>query len=246
MLSALLAILLMAPSAAGLRDEGFTLVMPVSPETEEGARLIARRAIEICRGKYPKLGRYRFKGSEPAKGSTGFAARFEVRMELSCLDGPPEVASAEPAPADWKPSIIDEKMAAEMTHRYFALVDAGDGAGVHALWSRANQEMTPLPERQVSIRKFREVAGVPTGHRILKLTWYVNPQGAPGVHVAVDYERTYRGLAFNCGYLVWFREPSGRLVLIREETNFLTRKVAESFSVEKVAEARALMRCPAA
>lgn len=244
MLSSVLPILLVVTAPPAPRADAFTIVIPVSPETAEGGRLIVQRAAEICGGKYPKLGRYRFSGTQ--QKATEAAGRFEVYMELACLDAPPEPTTVDPALSDWKPAASDEKMAAGMTDRYFALVDSGDVKGVHALWSRENQEMVTLPERQASLASFRESAGQALGHRIVKLTWYVNPAGAPGVYAAVDYERTYRRLVFNCGYLVWQRQPSGGFILIREETNFLSKKDAAGLSAEKVAEARALMRCPAA
>jgi hypothetical protein len=226
----------------------FTATLPISPELPEGQRLLAQRALEICAGRYPQLGRYRFEGTEQVTPGGGRTGSFSVEQELTCLDTPPPAAwpAEQPAPTDWQPSAADERQVTELTRRYFTLVDAGDAERVHQLWSAGNRAETPLPERAAAIREFRLQAGAPGPHRIAGLSWYVNPAGAPrpGVYVAADYERSYAGLAVNCGYLVWFREPDGNYSLIREENNSTARQEREPMP-DQVEELRALMRCPA-
>ena len=223
----------------------FTITIPVSPDTAQGQQLIARRAVEHCRGRYPQLGRYRFRGLEHIGPGTAGNSSFEVRQELLCLDAPPPaVAGPPPAPADWRPSADDERMISALTERYFALVDAGDAEQVQRLWSEGEREMVPLEDRAASIAEFRRRAGTPGRHRIVKTTWYVNPQGAPrpGVYVAVDYERIYSGLHMNCGYLIWFREAADRYVLTREETAVVERGGSDP-SAEGLADIRRQMHC---
>jgi hypothetical protein len=229
-------------SLAAAEPESFTVTIPVSPETAEGRLLIARRAAEHCRGRYPQLGRYRFEGRERL-GAEG-ASSFEVRQELHCLDLPPPVVSAPPAPAGWRSTAQDEERVSALTQHYFALVDAGDAEQVHRLWSEGEREATPLADRAAAIEAFRRQAGRPGAHRIVRTTWYVNPQNAPrpGIYVAVDYERSYSGLHLNCGYLVWFREAEDRYILLREDTAILARDGSDH-SAESLAELRRQMRC---
>jgi hypothetical protein len=198
-----------------------------------------------------RLGRYQFSGSEqvlPGR-AVGLPPRFAVEQEVSCTDDPPPPvaeAVAEPVPADWRPTIEDERSVLALTNRYFALIDAGDAAAVHQLWVSSEQAATPLPERAASIEQFRREAGTPGQHRVAALTWYVNPDGAPrpGVYVAADYERSYAGLHLSCGYVVWYREGEGRYLLVREETGMVARSAGE-MAPERLAEVRTLMRCPA-
>ena len=231
--------------AASAPDD-FSMILPMSPETAEGQRRIAARALEICGGRYPQLGRYRFSGTEALTGDRTGESRFEIQQELTCLDAPPpaQPRGATSAPSDWQPGPEDERQVLALTRRYFSLVDAGEAAPVHALWSQGNQETTPLAERAAELEEFRRNAGAPGEHRIAALTWYVNPEGAPrpGIYVAADYERAYSRLEFNCGYVVWFREGEGRYVLIREETSSFPRGTDASPTV--IEEARRQLRCP--
>jgi hypothetical protein len=224
--------------------DDFRLTIPVSPETDEGQRLLAERARQICVGRYPVLTRYRFSGREEVGSDGRLTGQFDVHQELSCADRPPPVAVETPAPADWRATERDEADARAATELYFAAVDAGDAARVHAMWIASQQAATSLEERATELRRFRAQAGTPGRHRIARLTWYVNPPGAdrPGIFVAADYERAYSGFFVNCGYLMWFREAAGRYALIREETGILAARDAPS-TPEGIAQARSLLRC---
>lgn len=226
--------------------DDFTMVMPLSPETPEGQRLLAERAQQICGRRYPLLERYRFSGREQVAPGGQRTGRFEVMQELTCSDTPPQVSAEAPAPADWRATARDEADVRAATNRYFAAIDAGDAARAHAMWSADQQSATPLEVRSADLQRFRAEAGAPGVHRVARLTWYVNPPGAPrpGIYVAADYERAYAGLRFNCGYLIWLREGEGRYVLIREETSIVSARDA-SDSPEAIAQARSLSRCPA-
>lgn len=220
----------------------FSMTLPVSPETAEGQRLISARAVEICAGRYPHLGRYRFEGTETLTGEARGQARFEVQQELECMDAPPAEVAADTGPADWQPSAQDVRLITELTMRYFALLDAGNTAEATRLWS-ADQQAEMSPERLEQLRTFRREAGRPGDHQIRALTWYVNPENAPrpGIYAAADYERRYSELAFNCGYLIWFREAEGRYVIVREETNSFPRTAAASEAT--IREARSQFGC---
>ena len=224
----------------------FTIAIPHSPETAEGQRLIAQRALQVCRRRYRQLGRYRFTGAERIVRDGKRSAEFVVAQELACLDAPPPppAPAQEPAPADWQPTAEDERQVQELTRRYFALLDAGDAKQAHSLWSPENRAEMPLDARAAQINGFRDQAGKPGEHRIAALTWYVNPPDAPapGIYVAADYERSYEKLALNCGYLMWYRGADGSYVLVREENNMMARQATEP-SLQSLSEARALMRC---
>jgi uncharacterized protein DUF4019 len=236
--------ILLAFALAAAGPEDFSIPLPISPETLEGQRRIAERAAEICGRRFPQLGEYRFTGEETVPLSGPRTAAFEVRQELACLDRPPPATSGTPAPSDWRPTPEDEREVMAQTERYFALVDAGNAEAIDALWVESQRAAMPLPERAAALTAFRRQSGTPGHHRIVALTWYINPPNAPapGIYVAADYERSYSALALNCGYVVWLREGSGRYRLVREETNILGRE-EPPMSPERLAETRSLMHC---
>lgn len=241
MVSVVLAIL---ASLMGTEPGEFTIVIPVRPESQEGQRLITSRAAQLCGGLYPQLLRYRFSGDEALAPAGGRSSRFEVVQQFACLDAPPPPAAGAPVPSDWQPTAEDERQVRTLTEQYFLAVDVGDASRVHQFWSASQREETSLETRASELADFRRQAGAPGTHRIAKMTWYVNPQGAPrpGVYVAVDYERDYARFALNCGYLIWFMEGAGHFVLTREETSVLARDDVGP-SPNAPSELRTIMQC---
>ena len=232
--------------------DDFTMTIPVSPETPEGQQLIAVRAVEICGTRYPSLARYRFAGDEHIAPDGTRRGSFRVNQELTCsassATAPREtgVETSAPTPAGWQASSQDEADARAATMAYFGAFDAGDAARVYGMLSAGNRAMESLGDRAEAIGAFRAQAGTPGTHRIVRLTWYVNPAGAPvpGVYVATDYERAYSGLLANCGYLVWYREAAGRYALVREETGVVARGSPGEAPAD-LAQARAMAGCRA-
>lgn len=236
-LSALIALVLWTVGQPG------TLVMelPVSPETPEGELLVAQRAIAHCAGKYPLIGRYRFEGTQ-VQGAAGAKYRYET--EISCLDRPPERAPATAAavPADWKASAQDVERLEAATRAYFAAVDAGDIARIESMMTAGQRDVSTTADRRATNAEFRRAGGRPGEHRIVRITWYVNPPGAePGAYAAVDFDRRYAKLAVSCGYVAWRREGDGSYRLVREEIGQAPRTA--SMSPGEMSRLRAMLRC---
>lgn len=225
----------------------FTLTMSVRPDTAEGQTLLAREAGRRCAPLGASSGRYRFKGSERVDIGRVKPVKWRVHQEFTCGTVAETASNVVAVDPNWEPTPAIEQYVRDATQSYFALVDAGDGQQVHARWNAANQNLTPLRDRQVQLDRFRSLAGAPGGHRILKLTWHVNPDGVePGAYVAVDYEKRYARLAMHCGYIVWHRQPDGRFLLVREELGTLKKAQAAKMSPATIAELRAQLRCPPA
>jgi hypothetical protein len=234
---------LAAPGSGG----SFTLPMSVRPDTTEGQLLLAREAQRRCHPLFARPGRYRFQGNQALGKTSSKSPVWNTRQEFTCGKVLPEVPQPPAADPDWQPTPAIEQEITDATRRYFAWVDAADAPNAHAAWSAENQQMLPLVQRRAMLADDRKAAGEPLGHRVLKLSWYINPADAPmpGIYVAADYEKRYRNLAAHCGYLVWFRQPDGRFVIVREEAGRLNRSDAAAMSPSMLAEARAQLRCPA-
>ncbi len=235
-MSALIALALFASN----QPATFVLELPVSPETPEGQRLVAARALSHCAGKFPVIGRYRFEGTEAV--GTG-APRFRFEAEISCTDGPPPPPSGAAAlKPDWKPSAEDDRRVEAATRAFFAAVDAGDVARLESMMSAGHRETSTAADRRAANSEFREAAGRPGEHRIVRTTWYVNPPGVePGAYAAVDFDRQYEKLAVSCGYVAWHRRPDGSYVLVREESGHAPRTA--STSPDEIVRLRTMLRC---
>lgn len=213
--------------------------MDVSPETDAGRSQVALRAVEMCAGRYPQLGRYTFEGEARSNADAG---RFVYRGELTCLDRPPATDPGAPLPADWQPAPSDEAAARTATMAFFAAVDRNDVSAWEAMMTPSYRGTGTTDERVARLAQFHREAGAPGHHRIIRTTWYVNPPGVPpGAYVAVDFDRSYAGLSVSCGYVAWHRQANGRLLLVREESGNAPR--VEGMSSEQRAEIRRQLRC---
>lgn len=227
---------------ATFQPTSFTIVMPVSPETQAGQRLIGLQAVKLCKGRYPQLGRYTFKGEARVGAAAPVAGRFIYRGEVTCLDRAPEPPQGVPVPADWSPSAEDQQRARAATMAYFAAVDRGDVAALEAMMTPGHRATSTREARAEGLSEFRKEAGPPGVHRIIRTTWYANPPGVePGAYVAVDFDRRYQQLSASCGYVAWHRQADGRLLLVRDESG--NAPLAAGETPEKLAEARRLLRC---
>lgn len=242
MAGALMLQMLIAGSLFSLQPTFFTLEMPVSPETREGQRLIALRAMELCRGRYPDLGRYSFDGEEPiAGGPTAGTRPYTVRQELACRDAVPTPPAGPTVPAEWKATEADIERAMAATMSYFANVDRGDGSQIERMLSEEMRSLSEPAERAEALKAFRREAGAPGKHRVVRVTWYVNPPGVkPGAYAAVDFERQYANFSVSCGYLIWHRQADGSLLLTRQEIGNAPKAAADA---QPLAELRAMLRC---
>lgn len=226
-----------------VQPTAFDMELPVSPETPAGQRMVAIRAIELCAGRYPVLGHYRFDVNETVEG-TAAPSRFHIRQELECRDTPPtpRAPAGEPLPANWQASEADQRRATEATRAYFAAVDAGDVARLEAMMTPGHRADQTTADRTQQLAAFRERAGRPSAHRIIRVSWYVNPPGVePGAYAAVDFDRTYARLAISCGYVAWHRQPDGRLLLVREETGSAPR--TPDLTPDQIARFRVQLQC---
>lgn len=238
----------MLPLMLAAQAGAFTLTLPVSPETPEGQRLIAERAIRACSGRYAQLGHYTFVGNERVLNRDGSSVdpspRFAIHQEYICLDAPPPPAQGAPVAADWQPSPADENEVATQTQHYFDLIDAADAQGVLAMMTELNRAGMDLQERQAQMNAFRRDAGAPGERRIIHTTWYVNPDGAPvpGVYVAIDFERSFSRMLVYCGYIVLYRGGDGHYRLAREDIGQVPQPTPGS-SPLPLAQARQMAQC---
>lgn len=91
-----------------------------------------------------------------------------------------------------------------------------------------------------SEQSFQSISGAPVSMTILKVTVYDNPQGAPrpGLYVAADFRNAYANVPFQCGYLMWFREPNGTFRITRQEKGHATAEQLKRFPLPSTPKSR--------
>jgi hypothetical protein len=168
------------------------------------------------------------------------AAALAAQAPVAPAPAPAEVAAA-PAPA-----VAPDEAVRGLTERYFAALDTGDYAAAYALADPAMHGDTPLEAWAAARRVERTADGLPGLTRVIGLTWYQDPPGAPpGRYAAVDYARTAENLAFDCGYVIWRAEADGGFQMLRHERSFGSAADAARAGPEQLAAAKARAGCPA-
>ena len=204
-----------------LDETSYLLAVPIAPSTavaQAQARL-APVAERTCRPRRPTLGRYRVV-AEQGK------SRFE--QELLCLDRSHKLSLVESAAsgAPLQPSRADQQAVLAASYGYFAAKDMANYAAAHAFLSGRMKSRFPVADWTRSASTFNAEAGRVRGRRVVEITWYKDPEGAPdpGLYVAADFSADFENAEFVCGYLMWRVESDGGLRLAREEQNLAPKR----------------------
>ncbi len=205
-----------------LDETSFLMSLPATPALAAGeaqARLQSSARL-ACQQRRPVLGRYRYLAEE------GKSSSFE--QELICIDPAHklEVAAAAASGGELEPSRADQQAVLAASYGYFGAKDGGRYGEAHGLLTERMRGRFPLAEWTQAARTFNTEAGAPRGRRVVEITWYKNPEGAPepGLYVAADFSADFDKAEFVCGYLMWQVQPDGGFRLVREEQNLAPKR----------------------
>lgn len=121
---------------------------------------------------------------------------------------------------NWQPNNADYQAVIDTVTRYFAAKDSGNVDGTYALLDGGMG--LSLKEWKSTSDDFTAQTGTVVSHKVMKLTWYKDPQGAPepGVYAAADFVDHY-DKATDCGYLSLHRKSDGSFLVIHEQDGFI-------------------------
>lgn len=207
-----------------LDETSFLVSLPATPDlaARDAQARIAPAARLACQARRPVLGRYRYLAEE-GKGSS-----FE--QELICLAPGHKlgIAAAADSGGALEPSRADQQAVLAASYGYFAAKDEGRFAAAHGLLTDRMRARFPFAEWRKAAETFNAEAGRPRGRRVVEITWYKDPEGAPepGLYVAADFSADFEKAEFVCGYLMWQVQPDGGFRLVREEQNMAPRRAS--------------------
>lgn len=147
-------------------------------------------------------------------------------------------ADAGSTTAPWAPSPLQIKRLQQTTNAYFAARDSRDYAAAYALLADSQKQGLPYATWLKQAQEFNALAGAPLDRKLVKISWYQNPPGVPpGIYAAADFSAQYENLGLNCGFLAWREQEDGHFLMVREETNYIERKVQSKMNGEQLASA---------
>ncbi len=225
-------------------EDRYTLTVTLAPEVpvELAQQSLQPVADQVCQGRAARMGTYRFNIREPMDAASGVKGFQVFEQELQC-GGEDTADRGTPAPST-PPSTDDERWITEQSLIYLAAMDDGDSERVLSL--EDPQALSPIePGRLVERARFGKTEGPPIVRRVLRLTWYDDPQGAPkpGRYVAADYSAEFRRGAFYCGYLLWYLMPDGQFRIMRAEHGQFESDQARTLPPDQLPAVRRQLAC---
>jgi hypothetical protein len=200
-------------------------------------------AQKICAGKTVQLGHYKFESKAPPgvpANDNSAKTSFVIDQEISCADSVPQEVKATPTDPNWHPSDADYQSVIDTLTKYFAAKDSGNVAGSYTLLDDGMG--LSLKEWKSSSDDFTAKTGAAVSHKVMKLTWYKDPQNAPepGIYAAADFVDHY-DKATDCGYLSMHQKPDGSFLVIHEQDGFIPNQ--SNMTPAQIAEYKTKLGC---
>ena len=194
--------------------------------------LIAERASELCGDQFVVLGEYEFSKTEALNAEDDQEpVTFELDQELTCEDEPVEQPIAQNnANSVFVPDNQLKQQAQNAFDTYKGLLNKKKYKTAYDMLTAGNQKISPYKRWKKDKQAFRKSAGGAGEFVDSKLTWYKDPPDAagPGIYVAFDFNCVFPKLERCSGVLIFHQSESGEFKVIREETNMMDKKTAES------------------
>jgi|ERR1700683_3336755 hypothetical protein len=216
-------------SSRKLSNEVYELTVTLQNTTDVFAAqgLLIPEARKVCGGQVFQFGHYSFASTENISNATGAPEsplpHLTLKQEVAC--GPSAATSNPHTSYDWAPAEADSQLVAARTHEYLAQKDKGELAQAYSQFSDGMKASARFDTWSKTIENFNAKAGLVKARKILKVSWVKDPSGVdPGFYAAVDYAGRFQNYPYECGYVAWYRESSGRLTIVREEEGYIDRE----------------------
>jgi len=221
-----------------------TVILRDTTDVSLGQQALNAEATKVCGGQLFHFGHYSFRSTSQTGPSVVPQKKPRLVLEQEVRCGPVAVALEPHASYDWSPTEADTQLVAARTQEYLALKDKSELALAYGQFSDAMRDATHFDSWSKSVDAFNAKAGPVESRNVVKVSWVKNPPGVdPGFYAAVDYAGRFKNITYECGYVAWYRDVSGRLSIIREEEGFIDNRDQIKMSPAALQEALAKIRC---
>jgi uncharacterized protein DUF4019 len=122
--------------------------------------------------------------------------------------------------------------------------DKGELARAYGEFSDGMKASARFDTWSKGVEEFNAKAGLAKFRKIVKISWVKDPPGVdPGFYAAVDYSGQFQNITYECGYVAWYRESSGRLTIVREEQGYIDRESEVRMTPEALRNVLTKIRC---
>jgi hypothetical protein len=200
-------------------------------------------AQKACAGKIPQFGHYKFDAKAPldvSAGGDGPKSALKIDQEFTCVDAVAQTTQPPPTDPNWRPSDKDSQAVIDTVTKFFAAKDSGNIAASYALLDGGMG--LSFNEWKSTSEDSAAKTGAATAHKVVKLTWYKDPQDAPapGVYAAADFVDHYEKVT-DCGYLSLHRRSDGSFLVVHEQDGFISDQ--SNMTAAQLAELKTKLGC---
>jgi len=247
---------ILVPSAAadltveviGHTENSYTLMLTYESILEiwQAQQALLPTARELCGESSPTYGEYDFSGRELIRGdpSEKRGESFVFVQEIICGTGHEAGTAQSMAPLSEREESKAAESVLELSRFYLDSLGKGEYRVAYSMLSEELQGMTSYEIWRDAQQGFRIMAGAVLEQDVWNITVYDNPPAAPapGIYVAADYEIVYEKVPFQCGALVWLRQPDGLYRINNTEEGHLDKSMVERLTEAEIQAIRKKMR----
>ncbi len=232
-----------------INEHEFILENDSHLEVAQAQELLYENAKDVCKGKMPSFGKYKFETRKPLsvtakeEGETTFYFAQEIQC-VDELDNPPEL----------KKSTISIKQESEikvavkqLTAEYLDRKDKGELETAYNYLTDSLKNMNSFDIWEKRENQYFDTTGELLNRDIWRLTIYNNPKNSsqPGIYVAADYESKYKNTPIHCGYVIWFLPPDGTKIykVMREEFGHMRNDILKQIPKNELQNVRKQIGC---
>ena len=235
----------------GRTENSYTLMLTHESPLEiwQAQQALLPTARELCGEDSPTYGKYNFSSRERVgrnDPSEKEGESFVFVQKIVCGAGHGAGAERPKASLSERERRKVGESARELSRFYLDSLGKGEYRVAYAMLSEDLQAMVPYEAWRGGKQGFRIMAGAMLEQDVWNITVYDNPPSAPtpGVYVAADYEISYENVLFQCGALVWIRQPDGFYRIINAEEGYLDKSMAKDLTQAEIQEVRKkMLRC---
>lgn len=229
-------------------DNGYRLILKSyrSSTVPAGqAELIAKSAA-LCAPRKASFGRYAFDLTEPVAGRKDKATVLVLRQDIECGVAP-SAASSPAAQTSTAPKMATPEQVRrveQQTQRYFEAKDHRHYPSAYDMMAASMKQGIHFETWTGRAEAFNAKAGAVERRTISRITWYHNPPHVePGLYAAVDFTSKFAGVDLHCGFLAWREQHDGKLVLVREEENYIENEIRQKLAPSDIEKLRQQFNC---
>jgi hypothetical protein len=215
-------------------------------EIQQAQSAMYQSAVQLCKGKKPLYGKYKFESTEPVSNE-GEGAKYYFLQRITCADEVSgKVRIDKPTLSQDQEEMI-KASTREHTDDYFSAKENGNFRTVYEMLTPEMQQISDYPSWVHREDSHYKKLGKLISRDIKQITIYNNPENSPkpGLYLAADYESKYEKSTIICGFVIWYLPEvnSNEYRVMREEYGSINKENMEKMKPEELQNVRSKIGC---